>query len=142
MALDKYSEESFDEGAVKPPSQWFKFGKIGDVIKGNLLSVREQDDTYHPGQKQKIYEIEAVGGYFHNIVEKKTSDTPTELKAGDIWQVSGKAIIDKWMRNAEVGQLVIMRYVSDFPMPGGNTAKTVDVKLGAKRAAASEEAPF
>ena len=125
-----YSADKFDEGTERPPSQWFKFGKIGDVIKGVLISVSEQEDTYHPGEMQKVYEIEAIGGFFHNIVEKKAQDEPTELKPGELWMVGGKSIIDRNMRRCEIGQICVMRYIADFPMPGGNTAKTVEVKLG------------
>lgn len=134
-----YSAESFDAGTERPPSQWFKFGKIGDVIKGVLLGVTEQEDTYHPGTTQKVYEIEAIAGLFHNIVEKQTQNEPIELKPGEIWMVGGKTIIDKNMRRAELGQIVIMRYVADFPMPGGNTAKTVEVKLGSTGHGAQKE---
>jgi len=144
MSVDesKYASDAMDGDAARPPSNWFKFGKIGDVIKGYLLSVREQENTMKPGEMQKVYELEVIAGMYHNIVAKVPQAEALELKAGDIFQVSGKAIIDKAMRNAEVGQIVIMRYTGDFDVGGGNSAKTVEVKLGSKRPDPNAEIPF
>jgi hypothetical protein len=155
MSIDtsKFSEDSFDEGFERPPSSWVKWGKVGDVIKGTLIGVTEQDNSQKPGEKQKVYEIEVDAGFFHNIVDKVVQPEPTELDKGDVVNVGGKSIIDKAMRKADIGQKVIMRYTGDFKLPNGNTAKTVSVKLGgmdpnwtakpsAAVAAPSPEIPF
>lgn len=135
-----------DEGFARPPSNWFKFGKPGDFIKGKLISKAEQDNRQKPGEKQWVYEIEAEDGEFHNIVEKVVEDEATKLEVGETYLVGGKTIIDKGMRKCAISQRCIMRYLSDFKMMSGNTAKTVEVQIDTnfkpEAAAAKDEIPF
>ena len=132
MALDtdQFSPDKFDGDAAHPPANFITWGKVGDVVKGHLLSVREETGKFG---KQKIYELEVIGGFFHfSKKDEPVAEVPTELKGGEVWNVPGRAIIDKAMRNAEIGQVVIMRYIADYKAEMG-MAKTIDVKLGAKR---------
>lgn len=128
----KYSEDilSKDEQFQAPPSNWLKFGKIGNVIRGTLVGVSERESSIVPGKMQKIYEIKAELGYFHDIVDKKVADEPTELNTGEAYFVGGKKIIDNSMRGVRIGQRVELRYTADFEMKGGNVAKTIEVKVG------------
>jgi len=127
---EKYAALENDDEFAAPPSNWFKFGKIGNVIRGTLVGVQEREDAYDPTKKQKIYEIKAELGYFNDIVSKVVQDDATELTAGEVYLVGGKTIIDRNMRHAVVGQRVELRYTDDFDVGGGNVAKTIEVKLG------------
>lgn len=130
--LSKYAEDKLNAETVVAvmPFRWFKFGKVGDVIKGYLVGVTEKANEFKPGEMQKVYEIEAIAGVFHNIVKKVVQNEPTELEQGEFYQVSGKTSIDKKLRHAVPGQLVVLRYTGDFDMGNGNSAKTVDVRIG------------
>lgn len=114
----------------RPASNYFKFGKIGDFIRGTLVNRYQQDNKLGaPGAKQWVYELRAEEGFFHNIVEKVPQAEQSDLAVGETYLVSGKAIIDRNMRTCQIGQGCIMRYTGDFKLPNGNTAKTVEVLL-------------
>lgn len=130
-----------DEGYVTPPSNWFKFGKIGDSFKGTLVGKSER--TNDKGEKQYIYEIDIKIGKFHNLESKTMNgqqvyipvETPTvicpENNNTGLWNVGGKKIIDRVMRTAQIGQSVLMRYTADWQNPQtGYVSKTVETKLG------------
>ncbi len=123
----KYAPENFDEGASVPNSSYFKFGKIGNVIKGKLIAITEQPDGFAVGQMRKVYHVEAIGGVYNNIVDKVTQPEETELTAGEVYKVQNKHIEGR-MRTAAIGDTVTLRYVADFKADKG-TAKTIDVKI-------------
>jgi len=127
-------QDNFDEGYERPPSNYIKWGKIGDVIKGTYIGNFKQRGKN--GQEQTVYEIEVEAGQYHNIKEIPegsrnyvVDEKPTVLIKGEIYNVGGKKIIDNVMRRARIGQKVLMRYINDFPTPAG-IAKTVETKLG------------
>lgn len=136
---EKYAALEHDDEFAAPPSNWFKFGKVGNVIRGTLVGVQERDDAYDPTKKQKVYEIKAELGYFNDIVKKEVQEEATELTPDEVYLIGGKTIIDRNMRHAVVGQRVELRYTGDFDVGGGNVAKTVEVKLGSMDPAYSAE---
>lgn len=128
------NNSSFDEGFERPPSNWIKWGKLQDVIKGTYIGQFNKKNA--DGSSQAVYEIEVEAGSYHNIKEVPADsrnyvvdEKATELVVGEIYNVGGKKIIDNAMRRARIGQRVLMRYVGNFMTPAGN-AKTVEVKLG------------
>jgi hypothetical protein len=107
--------------------QWFKFGKVGDYIRGTFLTQSEQPGQYG---MQQVYTIEVDDASFHNITDKTNVDKePTILKKGTLINVSGRAMIDRVMKTAIPGQLVAMAYTKDFKAKLG-AAKTIEVRLG------------
>jgi len=123
------TNKNFDDGFEKAPSNWMNWGKIGNVIKGTLIGSYDKKDNIKGGM-QRIYEIKVIDGEFNAIVNKIPQEKATVLEKGDIYQVGGKSMIDKQMRNVKIGQKVLMRYISDFKMEQGNVAKTVEIKIG------------
>ncbi len=89
--MSKYAADKMDEGTevAAMPSRWFKFGKVGDVIKGYLVGKEQKPNEFKPGEMQTVYEIEAIAG--------------------------------------------------DFDMGNGNSAKTVDVRIGSVKGEGASE---
>lgn len=119
-----------DENKVK--DIWWKKGKIGDRVKGTLLSVK-QIESQMPDKKGElvtIYELKALFGEFHDIDEnKKPLEVPTVVEQGAMVLVSGTMGIDNKMRNAKVGDIVGFKFVAETPnkTKGYNATKVVDV---------------
>lgn len=118
-------------------SQWIKWGKVGDWIRGTLCDVREMDSTLSdkPG-KVKVYEFIAHGGSFHNFEKVNgqvvVDEKPTVLEKGQIWTIGGKAGIDNQMRNVKLGQVFGMRFAEEKPNKNKafNNTKVVKVLVG------------
>lgn len=119
-----------DENKVK--DIWWKKGKIGDRVKGTLIS-KKQIESQMPdkkGELMTIYELKALFGEFHDIGEdKKPLDTPTAIVEGDIVLIGGTMGIDQKMRNTKVGDIVGFKFVAENPSKtkGYNATKVVDV---------------
>jgi hypothetical protein len=109
------------EGMNEVKSQWIKWGKPGDWIRGTLTDVREMESQMsdRAGEMVKVYEFMASGGSFHyfekinGVVE--VQEEPTLLEGGAIWTVGGKPGIDSQMRNVKVGQIFGMRFAEEKP---------------------------
>ncbi|OGY59648.1 MAG: hypothetical protein A3I31_00550 [Candidatus Colwellbacteria bacterium RIFCSPLOWO2_02_FULL_44_20b] len=118
-------------------SQWLKFGKVGDWLRGTLIDVRDMDNQMKPGEKIKIYEFLAHDGSFHFF--KKVNgqividEEPTILEKGSIWAVSGKPGIDSQMRSIKRGQIFGMLFSAEKPNvknPSYNSTKIIKVLVG------------
>lgn len=105
---DFFSDENIAQ------ANWFKFEKIGDSIKGTLISVRKQ-----PGQDnypdQMVYELKNEDGELWNVgisVEKRY-------------------IVDR-MRNMKLGQIVGLMFKDEIPSKtkGYAPAKSIEVYAG------------
>ena len=88
--IDFYNEEN------KVSGTFFDFKEIGDSIEGTLTGVSEKDDNFHPGEKQKVYEIE------------RTSD-------GSIALIGGRPVIDPQMKNIRLGQIIAIKFEATKP---------------------------
>lgn len=132
MSNTKTNEANF-EGLEEVKSQWVKWGRQGDWVRGTLTDVREVDSQL-PGQtgKVKVYEFIAAGGSFHGITDGKVDDKPTVLGKGDFWTAGGKAGIDNQMRNVKIGQVFGMRFAEEKPSKtkGFNPTKVIKVLVG------------
>lgn len=127
------SDDQF-QGLEEVKSQWIKWGKPGDWIRGTLTDVREMDSNL-PGKtgKVKVYEFLALAGSFHDLDAKKNPvETPTVLEKGTIWTVGGKAGIDNQMRNVKIGQQFGMRFTEEKPAKtkGFNPIKVIKILVG------------
>lgn len=116
-------------------SNWVTWGKIGDWIKGTLVAIREVENRMQgrEGEMQKVYEIQAEGGSFHDIDEnKKVVETPTIINAGEFWQIGGKVGIDAQLRNIKLGTIVGFRFADEIPnkVKSYNPAKQIKVRTG------------
>jgi len=123
MADDLFSEDN------ELTSSFMKWGQAGDHIVGTLVSTRETDDQYNPGETQKIYDIKVDKGEFHGIDEKKIINDPTTLVAGEVWSVGGKSSIDSQMARIQLGQKVGLKFTEEKPaaQKGHANAKVIKV---------------
>jgi hypothetical protein len=102
--IDFYNEEN------KVSGSFFKFDNIGDEVKGTLIDVSEKDDSFKPGQKQKIYEIK-------------------NFEDGEILLVGGRPVIDPQMKNIRKGQIIAIKFEATKPAKkaGFNPVKLIQV---------------
>lgn len=119
---------------VKAEYKTLAWGKPGDYFKGVLTDngSKEVKSKYPPFEMQKIFEFKAIGGAFHNIVNKVVDVEPTECIAGDFWSVIPKAAMLAQLKKAKIGQIVGLRFTEEkkSKTEGYNDAKIVNVFLG------------
>jgi len=133
--MSESTQDIFDP-ANEVKSVWLKWGQPKDFIEGTLIDIREIESQIpgKEGEMNKIYEIRANSGSFHDLDEKKNPvPEATVLAQGDVWTVGGKPGIDSQMRNAKIGQKVGMRFVEEKPSKtkGFNPTKVIKIFLGA-----------
>lgn len=114
-------------------SNWVRWGKEGNTIKGTLIAVRSMKSTLpgKQGENVAIYEIKASEGEFNNM-DKKTKE-PIEpaitIEAGDIYNVGGKPIIDRQMRNIKLGTKIRMTFTETNPAKNAGFSDLKVVKV-------------
>lgn len=99
------------------PSNWIKWGKVGDFIQGTFMSVEERDGKDYEGRptRSKVYEFKVMSGHFHEMDPKKNPIEPgIEISAGELYFVGGKKGIDAQMRNAKVGEIIGIKFTEEI----------------------------
>ncbi len=106
---DFFSEEN------EAKSNWFKFEKIGDAVKGTLIatSTKPARDMF---PEQEVYELQQEDGSVINVA-------------------SSKNFVRTSMRRAKIGQIVGFKYTDDYQTEANKAkgmapAKTIKVFLG------------
>ena len=149
------SNENVWENMREASSNFVKFSKIGDFIKGTLVDTRIIKSKI-PGKENKlttVFELMAHCGEFHDSEssvdeggnKKVTIIEPAIIiKEGDYFLVGGKDEIEagtnkvvnpgltSQMRNVKKGQIVGFRFDSTKPSktPGFAAAKIIKVLIG------------
>ncbi len=99
-------------------SNWVSWGLEGDFFAGTLIAVREMTSKLpgKEGQKVPVYEVKIDRGSFHALDEKKQVIKPAiVIESGQVWNVGGKAIIDRQMRNIKLGTKLGMKFTETQP---------------------------
>jgi hypothetical protein len=106
----------YDDSNLQP-NNWIKFSVVGDNVNGTLTAVRETISRLpgKEGQKTKVYEIKTDGGAFHNVKDKKIDTEPTDVAAGEIWNVGGGIVLDRQMQNVKRGQKIGIKFTEERP---------------------------
>jgi len=106
------SKENWDEGGEEVASNWFKFDKVGDFIKGTKLSQRLKPGDGNFGD-QMVYEIRDAEGTVWNVGVAMT-------KEGTVSRLNG----------CKFGELVGVKFDSEGepPQKGFNKVKNLLVK--------------
>ncbi len=112
-----------------------KFGKVGDWFRGTLVDSSRQMPNNLSAKKemQTIYEMKAIGGSFHNIVEKVVDANPTVPVAGEFWSfIEGKPAITQQLKNVVPGTIIGFRFseLKKSKTPGYSDAKIIKVYIG------------
>lgn len=123
------------DGMQQPSSSIIKFGKVGDWFKGVLTSKEKEIPNKLSKEKemQTVFEFKALGGSFHDIVNKVPASTPTIVEAGEFYSFFGKGFTQTQLKKAKLGQIVALSFSEERPasQPGYNATKIIDVYLGA-----------
>lgn len=75
------------EGAQEVESNWFKFTKVGDKVKGTLVSRNFQKANIAGYQDQWVYELQTADGPVNvgiSVAKKGTNDRLAHCKLGEI----------------------------------------------------------
>jgi hypothetical protein len=114
MTQDKSAPSSdlFQDETTIPESDWFKFEKIGDTAQGTLL---EEPQYGVPGKfgPQNIYTLETADGRVIMVGLNPASHV--------------RAV--RQLKQADVGDMVAMRYTGDYDSGKGNPGKSIDVRI-------------
>ncbi len=98
-------------------SNWVGWGKVGNTIKGTLIGVGKTKSKYPDKPDPFFYEIKATEGEY-NEVDKKTKaciEPSIVVQAGDIYNVGGRLVIDKQMKNIKLGTKIRFRFTEEKP---------------------------
>lgn len=77
-------------GAVEVSSNWFKFEKVGDAIKGTLLSKKDQPSSDPNFPDQLVCELKTAEGDVWNVgVSVKKQGTVARLRKCKVGEVIG-----------------------------------------------------
>lgn len=96
-----------------PKSNWMKFEKIGDEIKGTLIDIFDKKGTEDfPDQKVYVLENAIING----IQMQGTINVGFNIKK--------TFVIDK-MKQAKLGQRVGFKFEKEVPVKGKNPAKSI-----------------
>ena len=137
--MSKYDAKTFDEGFEKPESSLFKYGKVGDVIKGTLMGFKMVPGKFGP-EEVRVYEIKAEGGQFHPLEDGVPWEKPIEIEAGVSYSIFEKPIFADEIRRAKPGQKLIIRYLEDGKSKSnGKVYKVIECKLGGMDESAVDE---
>lgn len=112
-----------------------KFGSLGDWFRGTLVDNSRQipNNLSAKREMQTIYEFQAKGGLFHDIIKRKVQETPTEIKAGEFWSyITSKPAIVNQLKKAQIGQIVGFRLaeIKEASNPAYDDAKIIKVYIG------------
>lgn len=103
--------EGWDAGK-EVESNWFKFNKVGDHIKGTLLNKRFQKGEGQYGD-QWIYELKSVDGNIWNVpVSAKKSGTVQRLNSCQAGEIIG----------------ILFNSEGESAVKGGHKAKNLQVR--------------
>ena len=115
--MSKQKDWDSEENEVK--SNWVKFNMpLEDKFVGTLIAKRKVKSMLpgKEGEMANVYDFKVDLGSFHELDDKKKLiEEPVVMRAGDFYSVGGKAMIDRQMQNAKIGQKIGMKYIEDSP---------------------------
>lgn len=127
--------ESYDE--VK--SKTFKFGGVGDFIKGTLVGTTKTTTKDAYGKLSYIYSVLAEEGTFLGSTKNEKTgkwvidSEPTVIKEGDDYNFfvsEGKGVVVGAMKDLALGQKFMIKFTDLKPTDKGNDAKIIKVFAG------------
>lgn len=96
-------KENWEQAEVK--SNFVKFNKVGDFIKGTIVNIvtPDKDDVY--GKRERKIVIKASEGEWH-----ETSGEKTVAEVGEEYRVSAKEAIEVQIKKAVIGNVMMFKY--------------------------------
>lgn len=130
----------WDDPSNEVKSNWMKFNvsvkddeKKADKIFGILINKRVVKSNLpgKEGEPVNVYEIRATEPTTYHVLDdnKKLVEDAVHINPGDIYSVSGTAVIDRQMQNIRKGQIIGMKFIEEQPakVKGHNPAKIIKV---------------
>ena len=127
--------ESYEEIKAKN----FKFGGIGDYLRGTLTDVNKTTSPDSYGKLSHIYSVKAEGGSFYNSTKNektgkfKMDDVPTVVKKGEDYTFfisNDKGVVISAMKDIKIGQKFEIKFAESKPTTKGNDVKVIKVFAG------------
>ena len=129
------SQEDFEE--VKPKSNYIKFNKVNDYIQGTLTEVFRPSKPDNFGKMDMKYTILADEGSVHLGTMDAAGNYVVDVDAtvlipGEPYIVTGKASVDKAMKEVSLGMKCIIQLTEFKPSskPGFKPSKIMKVMKG------------
>lgn len=129
------SETKYEEIKAKT----FKFGQVGDYIKGTLTSVNKTNSPDAYGKLSHIYGVRAEAGEFLGSTknEKTGKWVPdkdvTIVNPGEDYNFfisNDKGVVISSMKDIKIGQKFMIKFSEIKPTTKGNDAKIIKVFQG------------
>ena len=120
-------------------SNWVKFNVSAaddpencDKVFGTLINKRQVKSQMpdKAGELVWVYEMLMEYGQFHELDEKKkVIEEPIVVEKGSIYNIGGKAVIDRQMQNIKIGQMIGLKFIEEqeAKQKGYNPAKVIKV---------------
>ncbi len=125
-----------NENYVEAKPKTFKFGAVGDFIKGTLLKVDKTSSPDAYGKYSHIYTVKAKEGTFlGSSKSEKTGKSvqdkePTVIKQGEEYTLfisDDKGVVIGKMKDVKIGQKFMIKFDELKPTTKGNDAKIIKV---------------
>jgi len=129
------SETSYEEIKAKN----FKFGGVGDFLKGTLTGVTKTTAKDSYGKLSYIYSVKSEeGSFLGSTKSEKTGkyvidkDTTTVNPGEDynIFVSEDKGVVIGAMKDIKIGQKFMIKFVESKPTSKGNDVKIIKVFAG------------
>ena len=133
-----HTEESWDNESNAVKSNWMKFNvPLEDKIFGTLIAKRKVKSNLpgKEGEMTNVYEIKASEATVYHMLDetKKLVEEPIQINPGDIYSVSGTAVIDRQMQNIRIGQVIGLKFIEEKPSKTKGFAPAKVVKVYAPK---------
>ena len=120
-------------------AKMFKFGGVGDFLKGTLIDVSKTNSPDAYGKLSYIYKVKAEEGSFLGSSKNektgkfKIDDEATVVNKGDEYVFfipTTKGVLIGAMKDIKLGQKFMIKFTELKPTTKGNDAKIVKVFAG------------
>ena len=128
-------EENYQELKAKN----FKFGQVGDYIKGTLTGVSKTTKVDSYGKLSHIYSVKAKEGIFLNSSKNEKTGKyvqdkeMTKVNDGEDYTFfisNDKGVVISNMKDILLGQKFMIKFVESKPTDKGNDVKIIKVFAG------------
>lgn len=125
-----------EENYVESKPKTFKFGQLGDYIKGTLIKVDKTTSADAYGKYSHIYTVKAKEGTFLGSTKNEKTgkfvpdSEPTVISEGEEYTIfisDDKGVVIGKMKDIKLGQKFMIKFDELKPTTKGNDAKIVKV---------------
>lgn len=120
-------------------SKTFKFGAVGDYLKGTLTDIAKTQVADSYGKLSHIYSVRALeGSFIGSTKSEKTKkftldEAPTIVKKDEDFTFfisNDKGVVISAMKDIKIGQKFMVKFIESKPTVKGNDVKIIKVFAG------------